>query len=986
MGMGAYFSQPIQQPQQSAGGSQSVDQTQPTQTPSYQSDNSGASDFVNTGLQGLFSNIGNLWNSNPVTSTIGNDISSLAHTGVGTFLGNALSTLQRGALSAASPVLGKVLNIDRPLPNYFDYSQNPGDLADKYFLGDTGNFATKLGLSIFTDPLTYLGGGEGDLAKVATSTGKEVGLTKQGIRALKDLSQQTLGHQDLVKLATENGGKDLEAMKQSIAKLGETTNPEYFSNGGIKFAGKTVIPQTAIDTAKAKIGELLTQNPLTQGVANSRFGQKVGDIAQSTKIAGQNLFDPKMTRFGKLTDSAYGYVKQLDNAKSVATTKMKDLVSSIFKGLSPAEMDQFGEVARNGLPTATGTLNRSDLVGKSLEELKQLNPHISENTLAAYHEYINNALPKLEKIAQEHYGLDTSHLADNYLHDSKTSRLTNRELYGSNRQGSKLVTKSGSTQAKIVSKGIADTARTEAQSKGLSFEETAKAVGDALRKAGFEDPNISTGRLAHSRFSDEQINTTIHNIVKNEGTKVDPKNIPQEWLDANGIKKATLKDAIRYYKEQGHGIYQPQGNLRFYKSVDDNSIKVSSKVPTYAVDPALASKLNTVRAGNAMKVNPIIQGLKGLSNNLLKYDFISPQFALVHGLWHLGMNSLLESGGKAFMEGEVSNAFNDVKNETPFFKLLKEKGALPHTTDRGTKDIASLIKEASNGSKAKQSFFHSIWDSVNPKNMTSDKWFSNRALMTEDNYLRTLITRNNIQNKGMSLNEAISRTNKFLVDYQNLTDAEKASLRLVMPFYAWSKGNLAAQTAAWLEHPWRQLVPAKVQDLLNQQFSGHDQAANEPGKQQSIDMGQDVSSGKENYLKVPLGANDLSGILDNPLSFVTNRFGQVPKALSVLTTGTDFGYPVVNQDSPTPVGVQKAIGIANDFLPMGIANPTFERKAFGIGLDPAQYPSQQPSSLGKRIINLSGISSSASDTTAQKQGISTYFQQKYLKSMRKKGL
>src|SRR5690242_5615858 len=71
-------------------------------------DTGGATDVVNSGLENFFKSAGD----NPIVKGIGNIFSPILNSGVGTALQNVLGTAQRGALSLAAPVLGKLLNIN----------------------------------------------------------------------------------------------------------------------------------------------------------------------------------------------------------------------------------------------------------------------------------------------------------------------------------------------------------------------------------------------------------------------------------------------------------------------------------------------------------------------------------------------------------------------------------------------------------------------------------------------------------------------------------------------------------------------------------------------------------------------------------------------------------------------------------------------------------------------------------------------------------
>lgn len=966
-------SQQLNSPAPTTESASSAPQSSPT--PTY-SDNSGASDFLSTGAGALASGAGKLF-SGIANSGFGKAVGSV-FSGIDNLVSpqkwadpqapdtfslaqDLFSVPQRALFTLVSTPFSSKQN---PAPNYFDFSQTPGTQASKYALGGGSNFLTELAASL-ADPLMLLGGGEGDLAKVALSDGSKAALSSEGVGALKDLAQQVHGTTDLTSL--EQAGK-LEPLKQQVAGWAETTHPQFLDQGGLKVAGKTVIPQSTFDSFKqavsdSKVGQFFQNNPISQAL--------------------QELTNPAFTRAGVLTPEELQAVKDINGSKAVALQKMQDLIASVFKGLNPDELSQFRDAAKFGLPVGDSRIDRPDLIGKTIEQLKKLAPNVSDNVLNAYHTYINDALPKLEQIGKEHFNLGEDHAATNYLHEYKPDRMNLRQIFGSRSQPVKYMNKSGSTRQALESSQIID----EAIQKGVDPEQ-------ALKDAGFEtNPALTTGHLAQERFLGQELNGHIDNVIKQFGTKVNPKALledpaAQGWLAKNRITNPTLKDAIRYYKEQGHGIFQPQGNLRFYKSVEGNEIKVSNKVPTYAVSAPLASKLNELRAGAAFKNNMFENLSRKATGAMLKFQFAFPQFAALHGVWHLAFNAFLESGGKYGL-GAIGDTFNDIKNESPFYKMLQEKGALPHHLNTHGATVDELINKAAGGNDIREGFLRSLWN--NPVTSLVNGKTVNKGLMTEDDFLRTLTIRNNIQSKGMSLQEAINRSNKFLVDYNNLTSQEQSFIKLLMPFYAWTKGNLGAQTAAWMEHPWRQLVPHKVQEVLNQEFSGHNMESNQSGKQDQIDTGVGPS-GNEQFTKIPTGSQDLSSIIDNPFSFATNRAGQVVHMASIAGTGTDFGYPVSNPNSPTPEGIQRVAGIFNKAVPPDLTQiagnfPNAEAK-LGIILDPAQYSasSETPKTLREKILGATGISTTSPSSPDAAAGFKSYEQRKIIRSLEKKGV
>ena len=339
-----------------------------------------------------------------------------------TLIGDALSIPQRALFTLGTKVASGPTD---KVPNYFDFTQDPGSQLSNFLTGGKpadiqtgtktlGTIPLSMALDL-VDPMLLLGGGEGDAAKIALSSGKEAALSKEGLGALKDLAQTTHGTSDLVQLGLRDGGKPLEDLKNVIAQKAETTNPEFLSKGGLKFAGQTVIPGDTLAAGASK----LTDNSLVNKVKDSGLFQKAENGLQT-------LFNVRKTPVGMISEQDYNLLKPLFNLKTVAAQKTYDFIKGIFGGLNPDQLNEFRMLAKNGI----GDLNRTDLVGKSITDLQKLAPDVSPEALSAYYRYINEGLPKLEKLAKDNFNLTDEHAANNYLHEYKSNRLTNRQIFG----------------------------------------------------------------------------------------------------------------------------------------------------------------------------------------------------------------------------------------------------------------------------------------------------------------------------------------------------------------------------------------------------------------------------------------------------------------------------------------------------------------------------------------------------------------------------
>lgn len=74
--------------------------------------------------------------------------------------------------------------------------------------------------------------------------------------------------------------------------------------------------------------------------------------------------------------------------------------------------------------------------------------------------------------------------------------------------------------------------------------------------------------------------------------------------------------------------------------------------------------------------------------------------------------------------------------------------------------------------------------------------------------------------KGASFQDAALSVKKYLFDYRDLTDTERALLRRTMPFYTWSRKNIPLQLEALLAHPGRPLGVLKAKNAFETNYDG----------------------------------------------------------------------------------------------------------------------------------------------------------------------
>lgn len=179
--------------------------------------------------------------------------------------------------------------------------------------------------------------------------------------------------------------------------------------------------------------------------------------------------------------------------------------------------------------------------------------------------------------------------------------------------------------------------------------------------------------------------------------------------------------------------------------------------------------------------------------------------------------------------------------------------------------------------------------------------------------------------KGASVDDAIKSMEKYLFDYDDLTDWEKKWGKRVIPFYAWMRKN----------------IPLQIQNIVEQpaKFAGVDKAKRfvesgiEPGKlQEPYDwMGEDFytqvpvqSTDPKTGKKLPVFWNPYMPFQDlGELSFdsMIGRLSPLLKTPISIAYNKDpfLGYEIFGEDLPEEVqNKQKMIYVYNQFLPRGI--------------------------------------------------------------------
>ena len=151
-------------------------------------------------------------------------------------------------------------------------------------------------------------------------------------------------------------------------------------------------------------------------------------------------------------------------------------------------------------------------------------------------------------------------------------------------------------------------------------------------------------------------------------------------------------------------------------------------------------------------------------------------------------------------------------------------------------------------------------------------------------------------NKGMTPAEAAARVKKTLFDYSDLTEAEQAVFKRLMPFYTWTRKNIPFQVEGMIKHPGkykavdtlRQEIEAAVdKEDKNERYLASWMVENYPTK-----VKVDEKTGEARYFIMGgwLPAADVWKLAAAPKRVVVDNLHPALKILYEMTSANKEGY------------------------------------------------------------------------------------------------
>jgi len=616
----------------------------------------------------------------------------------------------------------------------------------------TGRGIASLPADILLDPITFITGGTGSAVKISLSSGVKVSLNKAG-RTLLVNNIDDVAKRGAKKGFQLSGVETRSIAEKRIQKLVESSPDKFVDYGGIKFAGKTILPQ-----------------------AQQAVGKAVSDtgVPKFLKQKGAELFAPVIPgakfRAAGLSDFWDRY-QDVHRSPGLIKSRTVDDTVNFFKsetGKIPTtqQLEEFFVLADQGIPlpkVKTPILK----VGEQLPEpfVKAVDNVITDPvTNNLYKRYLTEIRPAFRELALG-LGLQEERLLNDYIF-----------------RGVKAETKKSATAITspfIIKKPSPLRRRTAEAFKGETKDpifaiaqgmtelkvaaSSKRFIDDTVERFGI---SLKLGEEVPEGFVKYQPNGSLgfFPVVTQEGKrvaavtkKVKTTYVPKEIGDLLN-KFTSPKDTNAFLK-----FYDV--NLRIWKGA------VTSYFPAFHVRNMGGNVYNNWLAG----VNDIgsykdafrIQAghninVKGFSSKEIK-QLAEDRGVIRTGAFGKDVESLLDDTWKV-AEQDTQKLIRSFTNKRRTLERGKSAIGVPRAIGTVIEDNAKLAHFVS---KIKQ---------------------------------------------GVSPDDAAKSVRKYLFDYTDLTEFEKTVMRRVFPFYTWTRKNIPLQIESLVRTPGK---PAAIGDIIN---------------------------------------------------------------------------------------------------------------------------------------------------------------------------
>lgn len=697
---------------------------------------------------------------------------------------------------------------------------------------------------ILLDPLTYLTFGFGAGAKVALSGGGKAVLSKAGTKFVQKAATKGLGD--------TFGREFVERAVVNMAEKNPALYGKFIDQGGIKYFGKTIVSSGRIAAVTSKLPLVEKIDRATEGTRNAVYAlfnrdasSKFGKLPEEYAKIAQKYRDQGLAKEADVLEKAMNIAQ----SNGLNAREAELITNAIESGTKLA--DERLENARQLFERELGTVIKEETKrGIQVGELKNYVPHILvENDL--------KAIPFKPDGARVSLGASKSRKLGKTITESEEFMAKVDELNVHPDDLPEDLDRIAEYKAKIEAGEKIDPIRLIREEGGM-FVEDGKHRLEAFKQAGkTEIPSIEqivkiSNEADAARASIKEINDAFGkeffdpNIVSAAATRM-----------VASARATTTSDFLREVAQKfgAAADYAPSNyvasgakELKGFKFHPAIAEQIDTFKKAMINDDATGKLLSAYdRVQNLWKASvtsifPAFHGRNAISNVFLNFLDIGVQ--ALNPAKHTMAVELLNLNRQANQLKKASLGVGEkaAKAKTELEKLLSKqiikgtdetKGWTFGELQKAIKDNRVAfnneftgfldIRETTKDKLAKLKGSGTLREKVRPINPLSQDNIAFRAgrktgQMVEEQ-ARLVNFMSNLAKTG-DVTQAAARTKQFLFDYANLSPFEKNVLRRIVPFYTFTRKNLALQVTQGAKQPGKLVLNQKIFNAVSNAFSG----------------------------------------------------------------------------------------------------------------------------------------------------------------------
>jgi len=670
------------------------------------------------------------------------------------------SLLSRGltgfseVLTAPSKALTAVATGKYELPSESMFGKAPEQAS----LGEAlkYQFFTLDGLKRFAvdtalDPLTYLTLGTGTAIKVVSQQGSKVALSKTGKELLNDLATE---------IVDKSAGRITrnEAVQIAGKKVAAVAAPE----------GATILERGGLDIIKKaaeKTGKKLTatevKNIISKGATEL--------IAQpEIRFAGAKI--ASLPKTSELVSSTVKALESIPNFKAtikgiedtvVAATKMFNRDFALPKEFIPIKQ-KYIDSFDSAVARAKGNIKL--IFAKSTPEQRvAITRAIESGTIHTLDKETRKLAKRVQDIfaaigkEEEERGLLNSTVDDYVTH-----------LYKNTEQAKKIVAAIRAGQPSAL----------------LKFNKTRLFLNLEEAKAAGLEPIEDIAHILAIRLIASEKATLTQDFIKNVGVKFGKNLAPEleRMLALNGEAFIRFSDVVAGAPKEFKNLQLPQNiaediasmGKRFFEDESANKL-----LRGY-------DKLLNFFKGSVTVLFPAFHARNAVSNTML--NFLDIGISAFNPVVHKTAVDILTGA-----EGKLVTELGEEISYSQIRKLAKANQVFQDTLART--DVGRILDPT-------------ILQKTSPVDLGRKV---GRAIENEARFVNFIT---NLK-RGFSPDDAANRTKQFLFDYDNLSLFEKDVMRRFIPFYTFTRKNIALQLREIARQPGKQAIALRMFKTLN---------------------------------------------------------------------------------------------------------------------------------------------------------------------------